>query len=309
MSILSKPYFHDEQAAYDYVEAKLWPNGPVCPKCGETERTTKMQGASTRIGTYKCRACRKPFTVKVGTIFEASHIPMHKWLQAIYLMCSSKKGISSHQLSRTLEITVKSAWFMTHRIREAMRTDNTGLLGSGGGTVEVDETFIGNAFPPKKGQRAYAHKNKILSLLDRDTGQTRSMVVDNLKIDTLYPILRANIAKEAKIMTDDALHYRRLGKEFAKHNTVKHSTGEYVFAFDKTIHTNTIEGFFSVFKRGMKGVYQHCRPQHLNRYMAEYDFRYNHRTKLGFDDINRADIALLGVKGKRLTYERTYPQA
>lgn len=303
MSILSKPYFHDEEAAYEYVESKLWPNGPVCPKCGENERVTKMQGKSTRIGTYKCRACRKPFTVKVGTIFEASHIPMHKWLQAIYLMCSSKKGISSHQLSRTLEITVKSAWFMSHRIRESMRTDNTDLFGTGGGTVEADETFIGN-LPGVKKSTAYQHKNKVLSLLDRDTGQTRSMVVDNLKTTTLQPILEANIAKEARLMTDDAKHYWKIGKLFRNHRAVKHSCGEYVFAFDKSVHTNTIEGYFSVFKRGMKGIYQHCKPQHLNRYMAEYDFRYNHRAKLEYSDEDRATIALRGVKGKRLTYAR-----
>ena len=256
MSVLSRPEFHNEQAAYNYVEARIWPNGATCPKCGERDRVSKMGGKSTRIGTYKCYKCRKPFTVKVGTIFEASHVSMNLWLQAIYLMCASKKGISSQQLHRTLGVTLKTAWFMSHRIREAMRSGDLSPFGQGGGAVEVDETFIGNdrAIKPKgqKKGRGYHHKFKVLTLLDRDTGRTRSMVVDSLKAADLAPILRENIAKEARLMTDEAAYYTTVGAEFAQHGVVHHSAGEYGRG---EITTNTVEGFYSIFKRGMKGVY------------------------------------------------------
>ena len=309
MSILSQAYFHNEEAAYAFVEARVWPRGPVCPHCGGVERNRKMLGVSTRIGAYKCYDCRKPFTVKIGTIFESSHIKMNLWLQAIFLIASSKKGISSNQLHRTLGITLKSAWFMSHRIREAMRSGNFAPFGSDGGVVEVDETFIGRDYNKKpKGEkkgRGYAHKNKILSLVDRSTGQARSIVVDDLKATTLLPILQANIAREARVMTDEAAQYGRVGQLFAAHGFTRHGAGEYVSAVDRSTHTNTIEGFFSVFKRGMKGVYQHCGHNHLNRYMAEFDFRYNNRVKLGVDDVQRAEIILRGVIGKRLTYQTT----
>lgn len=307
-SILSSAYFHNEEAAYEYVEARLWKNGPVCPHCGGVERIGKMSGKSTRIGTYKCYDCRKPFTVKIGTIFESSHIPMRLWLQAIFLISSSKKGISSNQLHRTLGITLKSAWFMSHRIREAMREDGFDVFGSGGGTVEVDETFIGHdkTIKPKgeKKGRGYHHKNKILSLVDRETGKARSIVVDDVKASTLIPILKENISREARILTDEAAQYKRVDEHFAEHGFTRHGQGEYVSKADPAIHTNTIEGFFSIFKRGMKGVFQHCGHNHLHRYMAEFDFRYNHRLALGYDDAQRADALLCGVKGKRLTYQR-----
>lgn len=301
MSILSRPEFHNEEAAYAYVEARVWANGRVCPHCGETERTGKLGGKSTRIGTYKCYACRKPFTVKIGTIFEASHVPMNLWLQAIYLMCASKKGISSNQLHRTLGVTLKTAWFMSHRIREAMRDDTLGSFGAGGGVVEADETFIGKdpAKPKSKTARGWAHKMKVLSLVDRETGRAKSIVVDDLTKKTVFAILRENIAKEATVHTDEAYHYRGIAPEFAGHDFVRHSADEYVRG---DVHTNTIEGFFSIFKRGMKGVYQHCGKKHLNRYMAEFDFRYSNRAALEISDVMRADIALIGVKGKRLTY-------
>lgn len=301
MSILSRPEFHNEEAAYAYVEARVWANGRVCPHCGETERTGKLGGKSTRIGTYKCYACRKPFTVKIGTIFEASHVPMNLWLQAIYLMCASKKGISSNQLHRTLGVTLKTAWFMSHRIREAMRDDTIGGFGAGGGAVEVDETFIGRE-PGTKPGRAYHHKMKVVSLVDRETGRAKSIVVDKLTIAAIAPILRENIAREATLYTDEALHYRKPGKAFAAHGVVEHGKDEYVRG---VVHTNTIEGFFSIFKRGMKGVYQHCGKKHLHRYMAEFDFRYSNRVALGSDDVVRADKALMGVAGKRLTYQTT----
>jgi transposase-like protein len=309
-SILSQPFFHNEEAAYEFVEGKLWAAGVVCPHCGEIGRNSKMQGKSTRIGAYKCYGCRKPFTVKVGTIFESSHVKLNLWLQAIFLIAASKKGISANQLHRTLGVSLKTAWFMGHRIREAMRDNGLSVFGEGGGTVEVDETFIGNdrTIKPKKGatnMRGYQHKNKILALVDRTTGRARSIVVDDLKATTLIPILKANIAQEARVMTDEAKQYQNLDGLFAYHGFTKHGEGEYVNRDDKRIHTNTIEGFFSVFKRGMKGVYQHCGHNHLNRYVAEFDFRYNNRIANGVNDTQRAENLLLGVKGKRLTYAAT----
>ena len=305
-SALSAPHFHDEAAAFAFVEARVWANGTVCPHCGGVCRISKMNGKSTRMGTYKCYQCRKPFTVKVGTIFEGSHVGLHIWLQAIYLIAGSKKGISSNQLHRTLGVTLKTAWFMSHRIREAMRSGDLTPFGSGGGVVEVDETFIGNDRTVKpegsKKGRGYAHKHKVLSLVDRETGQKRSMVVDSLKAADILPILEANIAREAHVMTDEAGQYTNLKRTFANHDFVAHGAGEYGRGI---IHTNTIEGSFSIFKRGMKGVYQHCNKKHLHRYVAEFDFRYNNREANGFNDAKRAEALLMGVVGKRLTYETT----
>ncbi len=305
MSLLSQPQFHDEATAYACLEAVLWPNGPVCPHCGETERVYKLSGKSTRIGVRKCGVCRKPFRVTVGTVFESSHVPLHKWLQAVHLLTSSKKGISSHQLHRTLRVTYKTAWFMSHRLREAMRSGELTPMGGLGGIVEVDETFIGNDrdLKPKgeKKGRGYAHKHKVLSLIDREAGKARSMVVDSLKAKDLTPILEANIAREARVMTDEAGQYVHLGKTFAEHGVVQHNKGEWRRG---EVHTNTLEGYFSIFKRGMKGIYQHCAKRHLHRYLAEFDFRYNNRVALGVDDSERAGLALMGVKGKRLTYRR-----
>jgi transposase-like protein len=308
MSVLSRPEFHNEEAAYDYVEARIWPHGATCPKCGEIERVSKMGGKSTRIGAYKCYKCRKPFTVKVGTIFEASHVSMCLWLQAIYLMCSSKKGISSNQLHRTLGVTLKTAWFMSHRIREAMRSDGTVNFGTGGGIVEVDETFIGHKHKKAKGARGYAHKNAILSLVDRNTGQSKSFVVKDVTKATLLPILKTNIAKEAYVMTDEASQYKDIGaaKVFDAHGWTTHSAGEYVNREDPEMHTNTVEGFYSIFKRGMKGVYQYCDKKHLQRYAAEFEFRYNNRIANGFNDTDRSEIALEGIVGRRLTYNQPH---
>lgn len=304
MSILSAAYFHNEEAAYAFVEARLWANGRICPHCGEIGRSGELKGKSTRIGVYKCYGCRKPFTVKVGTIFESSHIKLNLWLQAIFLIASSKKGISSNQLHRTLGVTLKSAWFMSHRIREAMRSGAFTPFGSGGGIVEADETFIGRK-ADRKVRRGTDHKMKVLSLVDRNTGQCKSMVVDDVKASTLLPIIQANVAREAHVMTDEAGQYKKLGKHFNAHDSVNHSAEEYVNPIMPWIHTNTVEGFFSVFKRGMKGVYQHCGEQHLNRYLAEFDFRYNNRVKLGIDDQERAERLLAGVVGRRLTYQTT----
>ena len=302
MSILSESQFHNEQAAYRFVEARVWPNGPICPHCGCIERIGKMEGNSTRIGTYKCYDCRKPFTVKVGTIFESSHVPLRLWLQAIFLVASSKKGVSANQLHRTLGVTLKTAWFMGHRIREAMKADRLEVFGRHGGIVEADETFIGNNKTKKPKARGYEHKNKAFSIIDRKSGRARSMVVDNIKAKTLIPIMKNNIDREARIMTDEANQYFRLKDHFADHGVVKHMIGEYVFHRDRSVHTNTVEGFFSIFKRGMKGVYQHCDEKHLHRYLSEFDFRYNNRVALGGDDEERAERLLKGAKGKRLTY-------
>ncbi len=309
MSVLSKPYMHDEAAAFAHVEAMLWPDGPVCPNCGNCGKVYELKGVRSkaskknpegveRHGLKKCAECRKQFTVRIGTIFEESHIPLHKWLQAIHLMVSSKKGISSHQLHRVLEITHKSAWFMSHRIREAMRTDGSVNFGSGGGVVEADETFIGRE-PGRKKQRGYGHKMKVLSLVDRTSGRARSFVVDKVHRDTLLPIIRENVAREAHMMTDEASWYRTLKNEFAAHDHVEHGRGEYGRG---DIHTNTIEGYFSIFKRGMKGVYQHCSKKHLHRYATEFEFRYNNRIANGVDDLERAAVALSGIVGKRVLY-------
>ena len=304
MSALSAPHFHNEEAAYAYVEARIWPNGAVCPHCGGCERIGKMGGASTRIGTYKCYQCRKPFTVKVGTIFEASHVAMRHWLQAMFLIASSKKGISSNQLHRTLGVTLKTAWFMSHRIREAMRSGDLAPFGSQGGAVEADETYIGRKKGVEPGHGGARHKMKVVTLIDRDTGAARSTVIpERMTQQKVTNVVRANVAKEAHLMTDESLLYKQVGAEVAAHSAVNHSKDEYVRYGDPLITTNTVEGYFSIFKRGMRGVYQHCGEQHLHRYLAEFDFRYSNRVALGISDVARADNLLAGVVGKRLTYE------
>ena len=308
MSNLSAPHFHNEEAAYAYVEARIWPQGPVCPHCGGVERISRMQGKSTRVGAYKCYQCRKPFTVKIGTIFEDSKVPMRLWLQAMYLIAGSKKGISSNQLHRILGVTLKTAWFMSHRIREAMRSDSMTPVGGEGGVVEVDETFIGQLKGVPK-RRAFHHKMKVLALIDRDSRQARTMVIDNVNADTLMPIVLANVAKEARVMTDEHSGYRDMKHYFAGHGTTSHGRGQYVDLEDRTVHSNTVEGYFSIFKRGMKGVYQFCGEQHLHRYLAEFEFRYNNRIALGCNDEDRADALLSGIVGKRLTYQTASARA
>ena len=303
MSSLSAPHFHSEEAAYAFVEARIWPEGPVCPHCGGCDRIGKMGGKSTRVGTYKCYQCRKPFTVKIGTIFESSHVPMRLWLQAMYLIAGSKKGISSNQLHRTLGVTLKTAWFMSHRIREAMRSGDMAPFGSNGGAVEVDETYIGQRAGVPKARAGSAHKMAVLSLVDRDSGQVRSFPFGAFRAEEIHPIVRANIAKEARLMTDEARMYGKLGKEFAAHGTTLHGAGQYVSYEDPTVHSNTVEGVFSIFKRGMRGIYQHCNEKHLHRYLAEFDFRYSNRVALGYNDADRADALLKGIVGKRLTYQ------
>ena len=313
--VLSHKRFQDEEEAYKWVEAHLWPHGPQCPRCGVLEdRITKLKGKSTRIGTYKCKDCRKPFTVKVGTIFEDSHIPLRIWLQAIALMAASKKGISANQLHRMTGMTLKSAWFMAHRIREAMRSGSLKPpMGGKGGIVEVDETIYGRAATHPKGRRQpsrkivnSAHKRVILSLVERG-GEVRSFHVEGSTVGEVIPIVQENVSHEAQMMTDKAQLYRDQLRDFASHDRVDHGDKEYVRYEEgrPAIHTNTVEGYFAVFKRGMRGTYQHCKEKHLHRYLAEFDFRYNNRIALEIDDNQRAAKALLGVKGKRLTYRTT----
>jgi len=308
MSVLTQPRFHDEAAAYEWVESRLWPAGPVCPHCKGTERISKMQGKSTRLGAYKCYVCRKPFTVKVGTIFESSHLPMHLWLQAIFLLCSSKKGISSNQLSRTLGITIKSAWFLSHRVREAMREGDLAPMGGAGGVggiVEADETYYGAkdtiTTRTKHGKPGHASKRVIVSLVERG-GPVRSFHVERATKTAITDIVTGNVAREASLYTDESKLYDNAPRYVIDHQTVVHSAGEYVRGI---VHTNSVEGFFGIFKRGMRGVYQHCSEKHLHRYLSEYDFRYNHRIRRGVDDVTRAEKALRGVAGKRLTYRTT----
>ena len=325
MSILNAKHFHDEEAAFAELESILWPNGPVCPHCGSLDRIYVLKGVRSkpskkhpkgveRFGLKKCGHCSKQFTVRVGTVFEDSHAPLHKWFQAIHLLASSKKGISSHQLHRTLEVQYNTAWFMSHRIREAMRVG--GLLppmGGDGSVVEVDETIYGRADTHPKGRkrpnksiRNSAHKNVILSLVERG-GSVRSYHVSGSTVAEVVPVVKENVARETAIMTDKAQLYRDHLHSFASHDRVDHSKDEYVREEEgkPLIHTNTVEGYFSVFKRGMRGTYQHCAEKHLHRYLAEFDFRYNRRTAHGVSDVARAGAILDGVVGKRLTYETT----
>ena len=300
-SVFNQPCFQDEAAAYEKLEGLVWPNSPVCPHCGCTDRIRPLSGKAHRIGLKKCYACRKQFTVKVGTVFESSHVGLHLWLQAAHLLCSSKKGISSNQLSRILGVTLKTAWFMSHRLREAMRESPLlPPLGGDGEIVEVDEAFIGQKKDVPK-RLGYAHKHAVLSLVERG-GKVRSFHVDGTKAADLVPTMKANIARETRIMTDEAGQYAGVKKDFAEHEFVRHGAGEYVRG---DVHTNSAEGYYSVFKRGMKGVYQHCSEKHLHRYVAEFDFRHNNRVKLGVDDTQRTRNALKGIVGKRLTYAGT----
>lgn len=305
MSVLSKPYFHDEEAAFRYLESIVWAGMPVCPHCGGVDRVTSVKANPAkriRVGLHRCGDCKGQFTVKVGTVFEHMRIPLHKALQAVYLMTSSKKGISAHQLHRVLEITYKTAWFLAHRIREAMRDGSVITpFGSDGGIVEVDETFIGHIKGTEK-KAAYHHKMKVLALVDRDTGKARTMVVEGVTAAHLMPIINANVAREAKIMTDEHWAYRPIAGLYAGHGTTAHRRGQYVDPANPEVHSNTVEGYFSIFKRGMKGVFQHCGEQHLHRYLAEFEFRYNHRVALGYNDPDRSRRALHGIVGKRLTY-------
>ncbi len=309
MSALNAKHFKDENAARQYLEAIRWPNGPVCPHCGSVAAHYALQGEKHRPGLWKCKDCREQFSVTVGTVFERSKIPLTQWLTATYLLCSSKKGMSSAQLQRTLGVTYKTAWFMTHRIRMAMDQPH-GMFGTGGGTVEVDETYIGKVEGSQtRAEIRAAHKAKkrvkqpkkamVFTLLERN-GKVRSRVISGDMFNQVKEGLGL-VSPEAHLMTDAASMYNNVGKQFASHSTVNHYAKEYARG---NVTTNTVEGFFSVFKRGMKGVYQHCNEKHLHRYLAEFDFRYNNRIALKIDDSQRTVNALAGIEGKRLTYRQ-----
>lgn len=306
--------YTDDNAAREHLEKLLWPEGPICPHCGNSnpDRIKKLTGKSTRPGVHKCNECRKPFSVTVGTVFERSHIPLHQWVYAVHLYTSSKKGFSAHQLHRSLKVTYKTAWFMAHRIREAMRDVNPSALGGSGKVVEADETYSGKLETPRVSKqrqgRPYIRRKKtgmgtkraVLGLVERG-GKVRTFHIETATKADIGRVVRVNVSRESVLHTDESKLYTALGTEFAMHGTVTHSVGEYVRG---DVHTNTIEGVFSIFKRGMKGVYQHCGEAHLHRYLAEFDFRYNYRVALGFNDTDRAEHALKGITGKRLTYRR-----
>ncbi len=294
--VLNEPQFLTEQGAFAYVEARLWPNGPVCPHCGETKRIGRLNGKTTRPGLCKCYACKKPFTVRIGTIFEDSHLPLHLWLQVIHLMCASKKGIATRQIQRMLNCSMKTAWFLGHRIRLAMDPGAATPIGGEGKTVEIDDMELGKS--PKTRRRPEGRKSnaKVLSLIERG-GPIRSVTLDHRGIG---PRLYKHLDKRSRLVSDSAPVYRFTGA--ASHEAVDHSKFEWA---RDDVHTNTLEGFFSVFKRGIIGVYQHVDSKHFDRYLAEFDFRMNTRAKLGINDSERSELALKGMKGKRLTYETT----
>ncbi len=302
---ITDPIYSDENKAREHLEKLLWPEGPFCPHCGNADvtRITKLEGKSTRPGVYKCRECEKPFSVTVGTVFESSHVPLNKWLYATHKLNSGKKGTSAHQLHRELGVSYKTAWFMAHRIREAMAPAAPSPLGGENKIVEVDETEVGG----KAKNRRYGpipKKATVLSLVERD-GTVRSTRVASVSPKSLRPAIVKAASRKSRLMTDDAVWYKRIGEEFSTHESTEHAKGEYVRG---DVHTNTVENYFSILKRGIYGVYHHVSPEHLPRYLAEFDFRYSHRAKLGYTDGERAARAIAGARGKRLTYRQTNRQ-
>ena len=310
MSDFSNPIFHDETKAREWLEARVWPNGPVCPKCGVVGEATLMQGKSHRPGLYQCNACRQPFTVTVGTLYERSKIPLHKWLAATHLMMASKKGMSALEIGRLLGFSKKTAWFVCHRIRESLRETNLTPLGGEGKFVEADETYVGGKEKNKHvGKRKRENiggigKEAVFALVERG-GRVRSQQVPSVSAKTLRPIMVEQINKATALMTDDAGQYRHMHKDFARHEVVNHGILEYVRG---DAHTNTIEGYFSILKRGITGTYHHVSAQHLKRYLAEFYFRYNERESLGVSDAQRMEKSLKGIVGKRMTYRRPNQQ-
>ncbi|MGJ0514092.1 IS1595 family transposase [Methylocystis sp.] len=303
MTNLSAPRFHDEDAAREHIEASRWPDGVTCPHCGSV-KVRRMEG-KTQAGMFLCNDCRDKFTCRTGTVMERSHVPLHKWLLAIHLMASSKKGISAHQLMRNLGIgSYRTAWFLAHRIREAMTDDShkaTGGLGGANKVVEADESYVGG----KAKNRAFkepAPKKAVVTLIERD-GRAKSFHVANVTAKTVRPIIVANANRASSLMTDESMIYPKVGEEFANHHTVNHSANEYA-RLGGYAHCNTAENFFSILKRGITGTYHSVSEAHLHRYLAEFDFRYNNRTGLGVEDAVRAARALKGAEGKRLMYNQ-----
>ncbi len=309
--LLKNPIFNDETAAREWLERRVWPEGPTCPHCGNADKgkIRSLQGKAHRPGLYQCAECREQFTVTVKTVFERSKIPLTKWLAALFLMTASKKGVSAHQVHRMLGVSYKSTWFMMHRLREAMRSGGLEPLGGRGKVVEADETYFGRAetmhVSPKR-KRPYTKRGKIfnnrpiLALVERG-GQVRSFHVAVADQSTVCNIVRENVERETHVHTDESKLYVQGLMDVRRHRKVKHTAGEYVRG---DVTTNTVENYFSVFKRGMRGVYQHCSEKHLHRYLAEFDFRYNNRIALGFNDDDRAQTLAAGIVGKRLTYRR-----
>lgn len=297
--MLTAKYLRDEKEAIKYVENIIWNDGKKCPHCQNNNQNKiwESKGKTGRLGLYTCGCCNKQFTVRIGTIFENSRLPLYKWLQAIHLFSASKKGISAHQLHRMLEITYKTAWFMMHRLREVCNESKQFvMLGGVNKEIEADETYIGTKYEKASHSRGYAHKNTVFSLVERK-GKIRSFHITSANIDTLKPIMKANVNFESDLYTDEALQYKTIGKEFSKHEAVVHSIKEYARG---RCYTNTLEGYFSVFKRGMKGIYQHCKTNHLFRYLNEFDFRYNHREE---SDLQRCVSLVACCVGKRLVYK------
>lgn len=304
-AIHTQARFNNEEAARKHLESIRWPHGPVCPHCGGVERNSALNGESHRAGLYFCGDCRTQFTVTVGTVFERSKIALHKWVYATHLMCASKKGISSKQLERMLGVTYKTAWFMSHRIREAMTTAPVGQMGGAGSIVEADETYYGieDSKRGKKLVRAGGRlpdMNKVVSLVERG-GKVRSMHVTDVKSENLKAILVNHVHKETHLMTDSSARYNLLkkSKDFVKYDQINHSKKQYAVGI---VSTNAVEGYFSILKRGLIGTFHHVSSAHLQRYVNEFDFRFNHRESLGVNDAERAEAALKGISGKRLTY-------
>jgi transposase-like protein len=303
---LTDPRFQNVEKAREWLEMQRWPQGPYCTHCGSFS-VTGLSGRAHRPGVFQCNDCRQQFTVTTGSVMERSKIPLNKWLMAMHLMASSKKGYSAHQLHRTLGITYQSAWFLAHRIREAMANDTSGPIGGEGKTVEVDETYFGKVETPPKSKKPRRYPKKsplsrraVLSLVERG-GRSRTFHIEQATVANVRDVVVRNVSRKSKLHTDESKLYVELGKEFASHETVKHSAKEYVRG---DVHTNTVEGFFSIFKRGMKGIYQHCGEAHLHRYVAEFDFRYSNRSGLGVEDTERAAKIISQASGKRLTYRR-----
>lgn len=307
MCDLTNPIFTNEDKAREHFEALRWPDGPVCPHCGVIGEATELKGKSTRPGLYKCRGCQKPFTATMGTVYERSHIPLHKWLLATHLMAASKKGMSAHQLWRMLGFgSYRTAWFMAHRIREGMRAARMEPLGGEGKIVEADTTYIGgkeknkHRSKHKKGNLGGKGKQVVHSLVERGGG-VRSDHVANVSGKTLRPVVMKQVHRTSSLMTDEGGEYYHIGKEFSRHEKVNHAAGEYVRG---DAHSNTVEGYFATLKRGIIGTYHHVSEAHLKLYLAEFDFRYNERMALGVDDATRAARAVRGIEGKRLTYHQ-----
>jgi len=293
---LTNPIFSDAEKAREHLEAVNWPEGPFCPHCGETDNVTRLAGKSHRPGLVQCNSCGGNFTVTVGTVFERSKVPLNKWMLATYLLASSKKGMSAHQLHRMLGVTYKTAWFMMHRIREAMKDDGS-PLGGPGKVVESDEAFVGGSRKRRLGGKV-AKSKKVVTLVERD-GRARSFHVANIHANNVRAALVTNVHRSSTLMTDDARFYWSIGREFADHGTVLHSNKE--FSRGDGHHANTAENFFSILKRGVIGTYHHWSPAHMHRYLAEFDFRYSTKDE---SDKDRADKMLRGIVGKRLTYRR-----